>query len=453
LAAFALALLFEPCARAGELEHQDTGTPGASSAEVEGSDSEGDDAQPIESTARAAMPSGAPEHARAQTRETAAEPKVTFKSGRGMVVTSAEGSYEFGIGVRGQFLSTVEDSANAAATQSFQLRRARLGSSGYILSRDLKYKLEIAISPRDVNTRNGVPQTSPLFDFYVDYQALRDFSLRIGQYKVPFDRQRIISSGKLQLVDRAITDAEFTLERDIGVDLHSDDFLGLGLFRYYLGIYPGEGRNAFEPGNFGLMYLARGEVMPFGPFDDYSETDFERTGLRVSVGGAYAVIDDAPRDHGILGAVPADGGTSDVKVATADVMLKIFGFSALSEVFWRSSRRNPGPLIDADGSPLLDADGNPLEVTPSRDGTGFLIQGGYLLPILPLEVVARYALVDGSDRPDRDALTRLEEFAGGLGYYFSEHAVKLQADYTQLALNGDYAGATSRVRVQLQVGF
>lgn len=401
-------------------------------------------------------------HASGQTAPTAVAPAppeseldapdVAFKAGRGLVVTSADGRDQLGLGVRVQFLSTVQH-VNDDTLQSLQVRRARLSATGHIASPHLKYKLEVALSPRDVNTRGGVPQTSPLFDFYVDLQHLRDFNVRIGQYKVPFDRQRIISSAKLQLVDRAITDAEFTLERDIGLDVHSDDLLGLNLFRYYLGIYPGEGRNNFDLGDFGLFYLARAEVMPLGLFDDYSEADFERTGLRVSLGAAYALLDDAPRDHGILGEAPADGGSTDMQVATADLMLKVHGFSLLSELFWRDSRRNPGPLVDPDGTPLLDDAGAPIGVSPSRDGIGFLAQGGYLLPSLPLELAARYALIDGSNAPNRDALTRLEEFAGGINYYVNQHPLKLQADYTELAENGDYAGAVRRVRVQLQVGY
>lgn len=382
----------------------------------------------------------------------AAAPDVSFKPGRGLVVTSADGDNQLGLGVRVQFLSTIQHTTEETL-QGIQVRRARLSASGHIASPDLKFKLEVALSPRDVNTRDGVPQTSPLFDFFIDLQHLRDLNLRIGQYKVPFDRQRIISSSKLQFVDRAITDAEFTLERDIGLDLHSDDLLGLNLFRYYLGIYPGEGRNNFDLGDFGLFYLARAEVLPFGLFDDYSEGDFERTGLRLSLGAAYALLDDAPRDHGILGAAPADGGSTDIQVATTDLMLKLAGFSMLSELFWRNSRRNPGPLVDAAGMPILDDTGTPIGVTPSRDGIGFLVQGGYILPNYPFEVVARYALIDGSSAPSRDALARLEEFAGGVSYYFDQHPLKLQADYTELAENGDYAGAVRRLRVQLQAGF
>ncbi len=457
-AIFSLVAVSLPCVRAQEPQAESEPAAASNGAEVSEEETgalvpENESSPDTGATIQAQPGAGAPETAHSGNGTAATEPKVAFKSGRGLVVTSADGNNELGIGVRVQVLSTIEHASGDETTQGIQLRRARLGSSGHILTRNLKYKLEIAISPRDVNTRDGLPQTSPLFDFYVDYQRFRDFNLRVGQYKVPFDRQRIISSGKLQLVDRAITDAEFTLERDIGLDLHSDDFLGLGLFRYYLGIYPGEGRNAFEQGDFGLFYLARAEIMPFGLFDDYSETDFDRTGPRLSIGAAYALLDDAPRDHGILGAAPADGGTTDIQVATADVMGKAYGLSVLSEFFWRNSRRNPGPLTDAQGAPLLDQDGAPLEVTPSRDGAGLLLQAGYLLPAWPLEIAARYSVLDGTDRPNRDGLTRLEEFAGGLSYYFAEHTVKLQTDFTSLALNGDYSNATSRLRVQLQAGF
>lgn len=389
----------------------------------------------------------------AERRAGAPRVKLAFKAGRGLVVTSDDGDDELGLSVRVQFLQTFEQSPDVELQQSFQIRRARFGSTGHIMSPHLEYKLELAVAPRDVNTRGGVPQTSPLFDFFINLTQLRDARLRIGQYKVPFDRQRIISSSKLQLVDRAITDGEFTLERAIGFDLHSDDFLGLDLFRYYLGVYPGPGRNSFEFGSYGLLYLGRAEILPFGSFDDYSEADLEGGGLRVSLGGAYAYMNDAPRDHGVLGAVPDDGGTTDLQVATADAMLKLHGFSALSEVFWRNSRRNPGSLVDEAGAPILDETGNPRTLTPSRDGVGFLLQGGYVLPVAPLELVGRYAILDGTDARNRNGLQRLEEFAGGLSYYFNRHPVKLQADFSRLVSNGNYAGALNRVRVQLQAGF
>ena len=379
--------------------------------------------------------------------------RLAFEPYRGLVVTSGDGKFELGLRMRFQLLSIVERSRASALRQTFQVRRARFGSLGHLVSPDFKYRLELAFGPREVNTRAGTPQTSPLLDLVLDWQHFRDLNVRAGQYKVPFDRQRIIPFFKLQFVDRALTDTEFTFDRDLGVDLHSSDLFGLGGLRYNLGVFTGNGRNAFELGDLGLTYVARVEVLPFGLFDAYSEGDFDRGGLQMSLGLAYLLIERAPRDHGILGAEPADGGTTDMQVATVDALVQFHGWSVLSAFFLRDSRRNPGPLVDDAGVALAGPDGAPVTIAPSRDGTGFLVQGGYLLPFLPLELAARYAVVDGREAPNRDGLTRVEEFAGALNYYVARHQLKLQANYTRLAQNGDYAGALGRAHLQLQAAF
>jgi hypothetical protein len=102
---------------------------------------------------------------------------------------------------------------------------------------------------------------------------------------------------------------------------------------------------------------------------------------------------------------------------------------------------------------MLGSDGQALGIAPSRDGVGFLAQGGYLLPFLPLELAARYAVVDGIDARNRNGLTRAEELAGAVNYYFARHQLKLQANYARIAQNGDYGGALGRGLLQLQAAF
>lgn len=374
------------------------------------------------------------------------EPHISFKPGRGAVITSGDGNYELGAHVRLQFLSIVEHSSNTDTVGTFQLRRARFGSTGHIGKPYLKYRLELAFGPREVNTVNGVPQTSPLLDANFDWQRYRDVNVRAGQYKVPLDRQRIIPFFRLQLIDRAITDTEFTFDRDMGLDLHSEDLFGLNLLRYNVGIFTGDGRNSFVLNDSGLTYVARVSLFPFGLFDDYSEGDFERGDLRLSLAGGYLFIQDAPRDRGIFsGAAPADGGTTDLQVATADALLLFKGLSVMSAVFYRRGERNPGSLTDDVGTPIPAA--------PSRDGTGLLAQGGYLLPWLPLEIAARYAVLDGTGEEGRNGLPRSEEFAGALNYYVSRHQFKLQTNYSRIVQNGDYAGSLGRLHVQVQAAF
>jgi hypothetical protein len=239
----------------------------------------------------------------------------------------------------------------------------------------------------------------------------------------------------------------------VGLDLRSNDLFGLNLFRYYLGVFTGDGRNSFDLSDLSFTYVARAEVLPFGMFDDYSEGDFDRGGLRLSLGAAYLSIEKAPRDRGILGTAPIDRGTTDMQVATADALLLFRGLSLMGAVFMRESQRNPGALVDDAGAPLLGPDGAPLAIAASRDGVGLLVQGGYLLPGTALELAARYAVLDGKSEPDHDALIRAEEFAGAVNYYFARHQLKLQANYARLVNNGDYAGALNRTNVQLQAAF
>ena len=258
----------------------------------------------------------------------------------------------------------------------------------------------------------------------------------MGQYKVPFSLERSVSSGNLNLVDRSIVNKEFTVDRDIGLDLRSKDLFGLGLLRYYVGIYAGEGRNTFDFSDFGVMALARVELLPLGMFKDSKQGDLKRTASpKLAIGVAYAFVDNAKRDKGILGSVPEDGGTTDTHNATADLVFMWRGLSLFSAFHFRDGRRNPP--------------NDAMTVDPVRDGYGLLVQPGYLLPWIDLEIVARFAMT----RPSfsGSALDRKNELGGGLSYYFVSHSMKLQADNFTLWTTGE--DSENFFRLQLQAAF
>ncbi len=247
--------------------------------------------------------------------------RVDFKPGSKGLVIEVPKIVSVAIGLRGQLLYAVQKGTEVE--QSFQVRRARVVFQGYLLGEHNEYEVELALSPEDVLDANGGPdgdpQTSPLLDLFVRFSQLRDLTLQVGQYKIPYDRERMISSANLNLVDRSIVDSEFTFDRDIGAELFSKDLLGLGYLRYYAGVSVGEGRNTTEFSDFGNLYVLRAEVLPFGLFDDGTEGDLGRTKApKLSVGIAYAFLDGGKRDKGILGRVPSDGGTTDTQNVTAD---------------------------------------------------------------------------------------------------------------------------------------
>jgi hypothetical protein len=383
-------------------------------------------------------------------------PGIVFTPGEGIDIQSTDHDFSVGIGFRFQLLYTLLDedptTLKTVTEQSIQIRRARLQFAGHAFGVHNKYRLELAVSPTDVAQTTAGVTTSPLLEAYTEFDYLRDLTLRAGQFKVPYDRMRVTSDMARQLVDYSGTTNEFSQDRDLGIDLKSNDLFGLGLLRYHLAVLSGKGRNSFTPQDMGLMYLARLDVLPLGLFDDYSESDFQRTKPRLSIGGAFARIVDARRDRGTTGTAPLEaGGSTNFNMAVGDLMFKMYGFSLEGAFYYRHGDRNAGSLTDASGKAINDAKGNPITgPSPSRDGTGVVAQAGYLIPRLPLEIAGRYANLRGSTDPLHSALKDNNELGGGLNYFFAQHQLKVQTDYFRV-WQTDLSGGYNQLRVQLQL--
>jgi phosphate-selective porin OprO/OprP len=380
---------------------------------------------------------------------------ITFKPGEGINIESADHDFSIGFGFRFQLLYTLLDedpnSVPPQTDQSLQVRRARLQVAGNVFGKHNKYRLELAVSPTDVDMDKTV-STSPLLEAYTEFDYIRDLTLRAGQYKVPYDRIRVTSDMARELVDYSAATKEFSLDRDIGVELKSNDLFGAGLFRYHLGVFSGKGRNSFTPSNLGLLYVARVEVLPFGLFDDYPECDFQRTGPRLSIGGGVARLVGGLKDQGTVGKLPLDvGGKTDFDMATADATFKAYGFSAIGAFYHRTGERHNGSFVDASGNPVLDAKGQPLtKPSPSRDGTGIVAQLGYLLPRTSFEVAGRYVKITGSSDAGHNALKGVNELGGGLNYFFAQHNLKIQSDFFRI-YQSEISNGYNQLRLQLQL--
>lgn len=383
--------------------------------------------------------------------------RVQFRPGKGLTIASKSGKFALTTGLRVQLRYTMNnDNAPAAeprVTHSFQVRRARLVFSGHMFGEHNKFKAELSFSPKDVGLKDGVARYTILRDFYLEFDYLRDLTLRVGQYKVPYSQQRVISSGKLQLVDRSLVGSEFDFDRDIGLDLRSEDFLGVNRLRYYLGVYFGGGRDNYTPEPLtqggGLVYVARFEVLPLGLFKDYTEGDFTRTKKpRLSLGGAYSFMDDAIFTRGTKGSVPTDGGTTNYHNASASMVFHILGLSISGEFFWRRGARRPGDAqIEDDMGNLVPA---PIEAP--RNGLGWYAQSGYMIPRAPVELAARFSQVRAIGSTAQTSMSDRNEVGGGLSWYVGGHPFKLQADYFRI-WSDDIGEGIDEVRVQAQISF
>lgn len=372
--------------------------------------------------------------------------RFAYLPGSGIDFRSEDGDFRLKFQLRIQTEYTAQ-STDTGWHQRFRIRRARLKLNATAFSPDVRMKLELAFSPNDAGMRDEFvqdgPRRTPILDAYLGFYQLRDLRVRLGQMKTPTNRQRVTSSADLQIVDRSILNSEFTLDRDVGLDLSSDDLFGLDLLRYRAAIMIGRGRDSQGFDDFGMLYALRLEVHPFGTFDDDSgEADFERAGPRLALAGGYAYLDRARGDRGIRGNDPADGGTTDMHFVYADLLFYAYGLSVLFEFALRDGQRNPGDAVDEMG--------NAIPVAAARDGWGVHLQAGYLLPDLPVEIAARYARI--RPRGDASALGPREELTGGLNVYFGRSAYKVQLDYGYLWRDQRSEGI-HQVRALVQVSF
>jgi phosphate-selective porin OprO and OprP len=383
--------------------------------------------------------------------------RAQFRPGKGLTIASTSNRFSLTIGARVQLLYTLahdnDPAAEPAVEHSFQIRRARILFNGHMFGEHNKFKIELSISPRDVGLQAGGTRFTILRDYYLEFDHLRDLTVRVGQYKVPYSLQRVISSGRLQLNDRSIVGPEFDFDRDIGLDLRSNDFLGLDRLRYYAGVFFGGGRDNFTPEPIlrdgGLVYLTRVEVLPFGRFDDYVEGDFDRTSKpRLALGGAYSYMDDASFNRGTKGSRPTDEGTTDYHNVNASVAFKIVGLSLLGEFFWRRGVRRPGDAT------IEDALGNlvPAPIEAPRNGLGWYTQLGFMIPHAPVEIAARYSQIRAIGSAAETSMLDNNELGGGLSWYVAGHPFKLQADYFRL-WQDDIGRGLDQFRVQLQLSF
>ena len=89
---------------------------------------------------------------------------------------------------------------------SFRIRRAKFKLEGWFYKPELEFELQLNW-PDVINT----PASQFLEDANIDWDISKKkaFRVKFGQFKAPFGRQQLTSSGAQQFVDRAIQDARY----------------------------------------------------------------------------------------------------------------------------------------------------------------------------------------------------------------------------------------------------
>ncbi|MDF1868465.1 MAG: porin, partial [Saprospiraceae bacterium] len=116
----------------------------------------------------------------------------------------------------------------------------------------------------DFDQTSGAPKI--ILGAVVKWKFHKIFTLWAGQTKLPGNRQRVVSSQAMQLVDRSVVNSIFNIDRDIGVHLRGKFKSGKVVVKPIVALSMGEGRNVTSQNIGGLNYTGRLEVLPFGEF-------------------------------------------------------------------------------------------------------------------------------------------------------------------------------------------
>lgn len=358
--------------------------------------------------------------------------------GKGLTAEAKDGSFFVKAGFRFQTLYVgTTDLDTKEYSEQFLTRRARLKFDGFAYNPKLVYKIELALSNRD-HASGQIDESRNTANIVLDAVAKWKFApgwqLWAGQTKLPGNRERVISSQKLQFVDRSLVNSRFTLDRDLGLQLHhksGENFV----FKQAIAISTGEGRNiTVNNPRSGRQFTGRLEFLPFGEFKskgDYFGSDLKREpDPKLSVGITGDYNRNAVRSRGNLGGFTDDGSGeylfNDLSSLQLDMIFKYNGWSVASEYAARSTRK---------------------ENIGYGTGDGFVLQTGYLLAS-NWEFAMRYTDINPDTNSTIDEET---EYTFGISRYVKEHNLKVQSDFSYQ----DRVGSSNRTvfRMQLEVAF
>ena len=320
-----------------------------------------------------------------------------------------------------------EDDTNG----SFSVQRARLKVGGFAYQPYIKWYLEYDFP------------SAYLLNWEFTFSRLRFLQFKLGQWKIKYNIERFISSGKQQLVERSISNRFFTFDRQIGVSILGDFFVGKpACSSYNIGVFNGNGR---------MQVNDDGKYLFFVRY----QWNFSRKVMKLS----FSDLDRAKKPEGFIAfnyarnlsaytRFSSDGGgelpgyePGEPKQYLLDqfnleTMLKYKGFSFSNE----------NHIKNIDDKVLLQK---------SQVYGGYVMAGYFFSEIIKwmpkkLEMVGRYAMVSDNALYEEN----IYEYTFGLNWFFKKHLNKLTADFSYIE-NQDFDPDEDnfRFRIQWDVSF
>jgi hypothetical protein len=349
--------------------------------------------------------------------------------GKGIRVVARDSSFYMQFRFRMQpnytgFYTEGVNGSDGEYIERWSIRRSRLKLDGWAFTTKLVYKFEYDLVGNYIR------------DAVVKWNFAGNFKLWFGQAKLPGNFQRVVSSQSMQLVDRSLTNNQFNIDRDVGVQLHHTFKVGVSKFNWAACYSQGDGIIYQGPSTGGDI-TARFEALPLGPFTnkgDQYEADLAREKrLKMLVGATYDRNMHAFQDRGQWGRILDE--ERDLESWFVDVMAKYRGVFLLLEYAQKHAVNGSPAIVDSSGT-----------VTASFiTGSGYNIQGGYLFKS-NWEVSGRYSTYEPDARNDRPPRT---ESTVGVSRYILGHNLKVQMDASVLTELGQPDELRGRLQMEL----
>ncbi len=335
---------------------------------------------------------------------------------------------------------------------NFEARRLRMKIGGHGFQPWIRYYFEVDLQPsRDVDD-SSASASARVIDWRLDLAKWDWGGIRIGQWKVDLNRERVDSSGRQQFVERSIANRVFTMDRQVGIQLRGHLFQDTPAdMRYFAGVFNGEGRGVNNADD-NLMYMGRLQWNFLGRDLGFRQTDVEYTDLptgSLAIAGFTHTGSCTRWSSSGCGNLdgferPANAAPDqyDINQVVQEFAFKYRGFSAQQEYH----RKRITDRVSGVRSEL----------------TGGYVQAGYffhnMIPSVPepLELAVRYAYVDEPNATDLSFENSREELTIGANWFFAGHNNKITLDYSWLDIDDSFLfmeESDNRFRVQWDVSF
>lgn len=341
-----------------------------------------------------------------------------------------DSSYELKINGWGQLRGTAWNLDNTTDDElNGELERARLIFHGHLISPDFNYFIQF---DGDSDAGNVVD----LLDFFIDWDVGHEFCcyredelrIRVGQWKVPFNRARSLSGKSLAFADRSVASVFFDANRSVGLGVISES--PEHGFDWSIALANGIRTGSFRPNRSAELddypaFLARVTSDLYGEWgrDEVSDLSFhECLAVRTGAGFAFSRVDSLGSrefiryptvDSGasLPNVLPAGTYRYDLTMYSIDMSAKYRGWSLFAE--WYARTVSGVEPIDV---PLFDH--------------GFWLHTGYFWIPKKLETFARMSRIVGDSSTAGAVDQSFDEVAVGTAWYFDGENRKLVFDAT-----------------------